>query len=122
MTNSVNSNTTRSIFPQLLRAGLLLSLFLTIIFTLRVCNLHNEFNHQQQKDKQQTKPDRPKTETQLLFESLMKNKQLIKIEADGRIKLPAKDYILARKVAGQAISDEEESLLGRLYYSIAVLG
>ncbi len=119
MTNSVNSNTTRSILSQLLRAGLLLSLFLTIIFTLRVCNLHNEFDNQQQKDKQQTKQDRPKTETQLLFESLMKNKQLIKIEADGRIKLPAKDYILARKVSGQAINDEEESLVGRLYYSIA---
>ncbi|MCK5813402.1 MAG: hypothetical protein KAH03_04050, partial [Cocleimonas sp.] len=113
------TNTPSSTLPKLLRAGLFLSLFLTAIFTLRVCNLHAEFDTQQQKDEQKTKKDRPKTETQLLFESLMKNKQLIKRERDGRIKLPAKDYILARKVSGQAISDEEESLVGRLYYSIA---
>ncbi len=116
---TANNQIPHSIVPKLLRAGLFLSLFLMVIFTLRVCNLHNEFNNQQKTENQKTKQDRPKTETQLLFESLMKNKQLIKIEADGRIKLPAKDYILARKVSGQAISEEEESLLDRLYYSIA---
>ncbi|MCK5918854.1 MAG: hypothetical protein KAG34_10525 [Cocleimonas sp.] len=105
--------------PKLLRMGLLLSLCLVIIFILRVYNLQGDFVSKQQQELKQVKKVRPKTETQILFEALMKNKQLIKIERDGRIKLPAKDYILARRVSGQAISDEEESLLGRLYYSIA---
>ena len=119
MTTPLTINSIFTTLPKLLRVGLLLSLFLGIIFTLRLCNLHDDFITKQKQESKQVKQDKPKTETQILFESLMKNKQLIKIETDGRIKLPAKDYILARKVSGQAISDEEESLLDRLYYSIA---
>jgi cell division protein FtsI/penicillin-binding protein 2 len=113
------TNTNRPLLPSLLGAGLFLSILFILIITVRLFSLHADFSTQQRHDNKQTQQQKPKTETQLLFEALMKNKQLITIKPDGRIKLPAKDYILARKVSGQAISDEEESLLGRLYYSIA---
>lgn len=116
MTPPINSSS--SFLPKFLRIGLLLSLCLGVIFTLRLFDLHHQFNTAQQEGKKKQQ-DRPKTETQRLFESLMSNKQLIQISDDKRIKLPAKDYALARKVSGQAISDDEESLLDRLYYSTA---
>jgi cell division protein FtsI/penicillin-binding protein 2 len=115
MTTSTHSD--RSILSKLLGAGVFLSVIFIVIITVRLFNLHHDFQTQQENP--QSEQNKPKTETQLLFEALMKNKQLIKIEADGRIRLPAKDYSLARKVAGQAIGEEEESLLDRLYYSIA---
>ena len=113
------TNTNASTLPHFLLVGFLLALLLGVIFTTRLTNLHSDFISKQNSSNQSAQKNKPKTETHILFEALIKNKQLVKIERNGRIKLPAKDYMLARRVSGQAISDEEESLLDRLYYSIA---
>lgn len=105
--------------PKKYWLSILLSLFLVTIFTFRINTLNNEYvtrHNPYEKDKADKK-DKPKTETQLLFETLIKSKSLITIEDDNQITLPAKDYALAHKVNGLTLSDKDESLLKRLYNS-----
>ena len=103
-----------------LTLGTVLAILWLLIFSGRLVYLHHEAaaNSHNTLD---PKILPAKTETQQLFEALMARVKtgFVSIETDGTISLPAKDYILARKVANQAISDSEASLLSRLYHSIA---
>ncbi|MCK5902054.1 MAG: hypothetical protein KAG28_02805 [Cocleimonas sp.] len=107
-----------SALSNIFKISTLFLLVLGVIFSVRISDLHNQFIHQDPLKVEKRTPHN-KTETQRLFEDLMRAKQLITVESDARLRLPAKDYALSHKVAGQALSDEEESLLDRLYYSIA---
>lgn len=97
--------------------GIIFIILWLLLFTNRLFELHAEAKLENDKEQQQAQ--KAKTETQLLFEALMAQKQLITIAPDGKIKLPPKDYALAKKVNKQAISEAEDSLLDRLYHSIA---
>jgi len=97
-----------------------LAILWLLLFSLRLCHLQNEvvLNSQNTSDK---KTPQTKTESQQLFEAMMARVAagFVTIAADGTIRLPAKDYILVRQVTNQAISEQEASLLKRLYHSIA---
>jgi hypothetical protein len=110
-------STLLALLPKLLKFSVLILLLLSLIFSLRLCTVHSDFKTK----KKATDKDVPKqkTETQQLFEELMLQKQLLTVKQDGRITLPAKDYILSRRVANLPIKEKEDALHQRLYYSIA---
>lgn len=106
-------------FFSSLKFSIFLPILLIIIFILRLSILHSDFKTEQVTNRTKAIQIKSKNETQLLFDELINNNNLIKILPNGSIKLPPRDFILARRVLGQTINKEEDSLLKRLYHSIA---
>ena len=104
----------QSQLPKLLKVSVLITFFLSLIFTLRLCNLHSDFNKKNTPN-DTAKVDKPKTESHELFDALIQTKRLLKAEANGSLTPAAKDLALARKVAGQPLGEAENTLLERLY-------
>ena len=100
-----------------LKIGAVLALVWIILFSLRLHHLYTEAQNTPSTHNETIQPQ--KTETHDLFEKLMAQKGFVIREHDGRITLPVKDFILARKVAKQPIAKEEQQLLKRLYQSTA---
>ena len=93
--------------------ALLLIILPLLIFTARFMFL------QQTELKDDDEQGEVKTETQALFELLMAQPDFMQSTEDGLLLLPAKDALLIRKVRGEFLDKTAETLMDRLYNSIA---
>lgn len=100
---------------KLLKFGLIFAVLWVLVFNYRLIQLHEISTNKSKQDAVEA----TKTETQRLFEALIKQKQLVKIKPDGQIQLPTKDYALAKRVNGNPLTESVDILLERLYQSIA---